>query len=192
MRASPSIVARSGAANSPPGCSAWSCSRPRNSAVMSCDTCSIGTSPARGVPSTLRATASSTSCIHGRKDRMSPSRSSGTSAAPAASWVSTLSPPAAISASCNLARDRDEISERVHRLELGGVARGASLAVRDRGRDEQFLDAAEVVEDQRLVEVARPGDRTSGCPDDAVVPQRFQRRRDDAGAGIGPALVRAR
>src|SRR4029078_2881620 len=61
-----------------------------------------------------------------------------------------------------------------------------------RGGDEQTGNSAEVVEDQRLVEVAFAGDRAGSRADDAFIPPRFERCIDDLGARLLAGLVRLR
>jgi hypothetical protein len=73
----------------------------------------------------------------------------------------------------------DELVERLGSLDDVLIAPEPLLARAVERGEEQPVEAAEVVEDQRLVEAARAGDRARGGAGEPVVSERLERGLDD-------------
>jgi hypothetical protein len=76
-------------------------------------------------------------------------------------------------------RDGDQLFERPRFADRLAEAGEALLARSVEGGEEQGVERAEVVEDQRLVERALPRDRSRGRAGKALARKRLERRLDD-------------
>src|SRR5262245_50168024 len=83
-----------------------------------------------------------------------------------------------------LGADGDQLAERGDSREPFLIARHALVADALDRRQPHVVHAAEVVEDQRLVEVTGSGDGPGAGADDTLLADGLQRRLDDAGPGL--------
>ena len=82
-----------------------------------------------------------------------------------------------------------KVAGLVHGLERSLVALSPSLAHLVKRGEKQVHDRTEVVEDEALVTTGSPGDRTSGCPSEALGPKDIESRTHQGSTGVSRTLV---